>query len=132
MAKRILGEGLLTSEGDFHRRQRRLSQPAFHRGRIASYGATVTDYGRLISDRWKEGEALDIHEEMMHLTLAIVAKTLFGADVESEAKEIGKALTEALALFNRITSPFAEILDKLPLPSNRRFQWARERLDETI
>jgi len=92
----------------------------------------MTDYGRLISERWKEGEALNIHEEMMRLTLAIVAKTLFGADVESEAKEIGEALTAALALFNRITSPFAEILDKLPLPSNRRFQWARERLDETI
>jgi cytochrome P450 len=84
------------------------------------------------SDRWRDGETLDIAQEMMRLTLAIVGKTLFDADVESEAKEIGAALTSIMQLFDRITKPFPEILNRLPLPSNFRFRRASRRLDETI
>ncbi|HVS60378.1 MAG TPA: cytochrome P450, partial [Gemmatimonadaceae bacterium] len=84
-AKRVLGEGLLTSEGEFHLRQRRLAQPAFHRDRIAAYGRSMVDYAERTSSRWRDSEQLDIHDEMMKLTLAIVAKTLFSADVEKEA-----------------------------------------------
>src|SRR2546426_10380555 len=62
-AKRLLGEGLLTSEGDFHRRQRRLAQPAFHRTRIASYATAMTDYALQLRERWRDGETLDISEE---------------------------------------------------------------------
>jgi cytochrome P450 len=131
-AKRLLGEGLLTSEGDFHRRQRRLAQPAFHRGRIASYGAVMTDYAARTSSRWHDGETLDISQEMMRLTLAIVGKTLFDTDVESEADEIGAALTAVMELFDFLLLPFSELLEKLPLPHVRRFQKARARLDETI
>jgi cytochrome P450 len=69
---------------------------------------------------------------MMRLTLAIAGKTLFDADVESEADEIGEALTTTFALFNRLTLPFAQLLERLPLPATRRFQKARERLDATI
>src|SRR5262245_59738125 len=87
-ATRLLGEGLLTSEGDFSRRQRRLSQPAFHRQRIASYADVMVDYAMRTSDRWRDRQTLDISEEMMRLTLGIVGKTLFDADVESEAGEI--------------------------------------------
>src|SRR5437870_3938373 len=76
-AKRLLGEGLLTSEGNFHRRQRRLAQPAFHRQRIASYAAVMTDYAARARERWRDGETLDISEQMMRLTPAIVGKTLF-------------------------------------------------------
>src|SRR5215470_15983946 len=79
-AKRLLGEGLLTSEGDFHRRQRRLSQPAFHRQRIASYADVMTACAMRMRERWRDGETLNIAEEMMRLTLAIVGKTLFDAD----------------------------------------------------
>ena len=68
-AKRLLGEGLLTSEGEFHRRQRRLAQPAFHRARVASYAAVMIDYAALMRERWRDGETLDISEEMMRLTL---------------------------------------------------------------
>ncbi|MGH9764520.1 MAG: cytochrome P450, partial [Blastocatellia bacterium] len=92
-AKKVLGKGLLTSEGNFHRRQRRLSQPAFHRQRIAAYAGIMADYAARTRDRWKPGETRDIAHEMMQLTLAIVAKTLFDADVEGEAQEIGEALT---------------------------------------
>ncbi|HYP29666.1 MAG TPA: cytochrome P450 [Blastocatellia bacterium] len=131
-AKRVLGRGLLTSEGNFHRRQRRLSQPAFHKQRIANYAAVMVDYAERARSRWAEGEPVDMAEEMMRLTLAIVAKTLFGADVEEEAAEIGEALTEVLKMFETFSSPLTEILDKLPTPSNKRVRLARERLDETI
>src|SRR5919108_3583452 len=59
-AKRLLGEGLLTSEGEFHRRQRRLAQPAFHRQRIASYGAVMVDYAARQAARSQDGQDLDI------------------------------------------------------------------------
>jgi cytochrome P450 len=131
-AKRLLGEGLLTSEGEFHLRQRRLAQPAFHRQRIAAYAATMVEYSDRACDRWQAGETRDVAREMMRLTLAIAGKTLFDADVESEADEIGEALTTTFALFNRLTLPFAQLLERLPLPATRRFQKARERLDATI
>ncbi|HUQ31970.1 MAG TPA: cytochrome P450 [Pyrinomonadaceae bacterium] len=131
-AKRLLGHGLLTSEGDFHRRQRRLAQPAFHRGRIATYGTVMTNYAARTASRWADGASVDISHEMMRLTLAIVGKTLFDADVEAEADEIGAALTEVMELFDFLLMPFSELLEKLPFPHVRRFRKARARLDDTI
>ncbi|MDZ7360952.1 MAG: cytochrome P450 [candidate division KSB1 bacterium] len=133
LAKRILGEGLLTSEGEKHLRQRRLVQPAFHRQRLEAYGSVMTDYAARLSGRWKDGGTIDAAHEMMQLTLAIVGKTLFDADVEAEADEIGEALTIAMALFiERLTMPMAALYDLLPLPSNFRFLKAKKRLDGTI
>ncbi len=132
MAKKFLGEGLLTSEGEFHRRQRRLAQPAFHHRRINAYATVMAQYTERAQTRWQNGETLDISQEMMRLTLAIVGKTLFDADVESEAGEIGQALTDIMKLFDRITMPFTWLLEKLPLPSNFRFAKAKLRLDQTI
>lgn len=132
LAKRILGEGLLTSEGEFHLRQRRLVQPAFHRQRLESYGEVMCAQAARMSASWQHGAEVDVAEEMMRLTLAIVGQTLFGANVEDEAEEIGAALTTAMSLFTRLTNPLAEILEKLPLPSNIRFFRAKKRLDETI
>lgn len=131
-AKRLLGEGLLTSEGTFHRRQRRLAQPAFHRQRVSSYADVMTEYAVRSSAGWRDREQLDISEEMMRLTLAIVAKTLFDADVEDEAQEIGEALSVIFSLFNAMLFPFSELLEKLPLPQNKRFERAKLRLNETI
>ncbi|MBI4747359.1 MAG: cytochrome P450 [Acidobacteria bacterium] len=132
-AKNLLGEGLLTSEGDFHRRQRRLSQPAFHRDRIASYGKVMVERALQMRETWQEGVPIDVAQEMMHVTLAIVAKTLFDANVDSEADEIGEALTTSLELFVKfMVMPFGELIQKLPLPANKRFAKAKERLDATI
>jgi cytochrome P450 len=131
-AKRLLGEGLLTSEGDFHRRQRRLAQPAFHRHRITSYADVMTAYAAQTSQGWRDGETLDISEEMMRLTLGIVGKTLFDADVASDAQEVGQAMAVAMDLFNTLTLPFFNLLQKLPLPQFRRFDNARLRLDAII
>ena len=131
-AKRLLGEGLLTSEGEFHLRQRRMAQPAFHRGRIAGYGSTMVAYASRQSSNWQHGQERDIAREMMHLTLAIAGKTLFDADVETEADEIGDALSDAMKLFNYLTLPFSQLLERLPIPAMKRFKQARQRLDETI
>lgn len=131
-AKVTLGEGLLTSEGELHLRQRRMMQPAFHRQRVAGYGATMVQYGVRMRERWRDGATLDMSEEMARLTLAIVGKTLFDADVESDATDVGRALATTLLMFRRLTLPFSELLDKLPLPSNRRFQESREYLDSII
>lgn len=131
-ARVLLGEGLLTSEGQIHLRQRRLVQPAFHRERLAAYADVMTQCAVAVRDRWSDGSTLDISEEMMRLTLAVVGKTLFSADVESEASEIGEALTTVLKMFRLLMMPFSEYLEKLPLPSMRRFEKARARLDATI
>src|ERR1700724_3403229 len=87
--KRLFGAGLLTSEGDFWLRQRRLAQPAFHRARIASYADTMVRYAERLLEEWKDGDERDIHEEMMRVTLQIVGKTLFDADVAKDAHEVG-------------------------------------------
>jgi cytochrome P450 len=131
-AKILLGEGLLTSEGQHHLRQRRLVQPAFHRERLAGYAAAMSECAVRWRERWTAGSALDISTEMPHLTLSVVAKTLFSADVQSEASEIGAAMTSVLQMFRLLLLPFSEYLDKLPLPSIRRFEKARARLDATI
>jgi cytochrome P450 len=131
-AKAMLGEGLLTSEGDFHLRQRRLVQPAFHRPRLIGYAQVMTDCALRTRERWHAGEVLDVSSEMMRLTLAVVGKTLFSADVEAEAAAIGEALTAILKMFDFLMMPFSEYLEKLPLPAVRRFEKGRARLDQTI
>src|SRR5215813_983515 len=90
--KRLFGNGLLISEGDFWLRQRRLAQPAFHRARVMSYGETMVRFTERMLDGWRNGETRDIHAEMMRLTLQIVSKTLFDAEVEGDAEEVGHAL----------------------------------------
>ena len=131
-AKIILGEGLLTSEEEPHRRQRRLAQPAFHRDRIARYGEVMVERAARTRERWRDGQTLDIHHEMMRLTLEVVAKTLFDAEVDQEADEIGAALTSLIDLFPRLMNPIAPLLRKLPVPSTLRFRRAIKRLDRTI
>jgi cytochrome P450 len=131
-AKMLLGEGLLTSEGEFHLRQRRLVQPAFHRQRIAAYAREMVNRAWITRDRWRDGQTVDMDREMMALTLAIVARTLFDADVDAEADEIGGALTEVLRLFQTVFIPGMQWLDRVPLPHTRRFARARGRLDATI
>src|SRR5260370_380727 len=93
-AKVLLGDGLLTSESEFHTRQRRLVQPAFHRDRLVRYAADMVASAEQARGQWKPGVELDMHREMTRLTLAIVGRTLFSADVSSDADEIGSAMTQ--------------------------------------
>lgn len=131
-AKGLLGEGLLTNEGESHLRQRRMIQPAFHRQRIAGYADSMIEYAERMANSWEDGAEPDISREMMRLTLQIVAKTLFDADVEDEADEVGAAMTTIVNLFDYLLLPFSEILEKLPLPHSKRYKSARETLDEVI
>ena len=131
-AKMLLGEGLLTSEDEFHLRQRRLAQPAFHRARINAYGDIMATYAERRADHWHDGDVLEVNHEMAAYTLAVVGKTLFDADIESEAHEIGEALAAAIAAFNYTVLPMAPLLMHLPIPMARRYKRGRQRLDATI
>lgn len=131
-AKVLLGEGLLTSEREFHLRQRRMIQPAFHRTRIAEYARSMVEYADRMAAGWHDGDELDIGQEMMHLTLQIVAKTLFDADIRNDADEVGEVMTTLVGLFNFLMLPFSEWLERLPLPQARRSKQARETLDRII
>jgi cytochrome P450 len=130
--KRILGEGLLTSEGALHLQQRRLLQPLFHRRRIAGYAGEMVECSERLQRRWRDGETRDVHEEMTRLTLGVVGRALFAADVEDEAAEIGEALTDAMESLQRFMLPFYGALERLPLPGPRRVRASRRRLDRTI
>lgn len=131
--KRALGEGLLTSEDGFHDRQRRLMRPAFHNESINSYAKIMTDYAQTATEHWRDGEALEIHHEMMRLTLAIITKTMFSAEVEEQAEQVGQAITTVIEYLNgRIGLPFNALVERLPIPSSRRFRHATETLDRTI
>jgi cytochrome P450 len=131
-AKLLLGEGLLTSEDDFHLRQRRLAQPAFHRARIAAYADVMARYARRQADGWRDGDRLDVSREMAAYTLAVVGKTLFDSDIEDQTQDIGESLAAAIEAFNFSVLPFADLLLALPLPVSRRFKRGRDRLDATI
>ena len=131
-AKLFLGEGLLTSEGEFHTRQRRLAQPAFHRQRIGGYADDMVQRTVDARDHWAAGQVLDVDGEMMRLTLAVVSSTLFGTDVAASADEVREDLAAIIALFPRFSLPLFGLIQKLPLPSNARFNRAVARLDALV
>ncbi|MCC2671408.1 MAG: Cytochrome [Armatimonadetes bacterium] len=132
VAERLLGQGLLTSEGGFHRRQRRLAQPAFHRQRVASYAQVMASYTQEWQSGWRAGAALDLAEQMRGLTLRIAAKTLFDTEVVSEIGQVSEALDQSLALYRWAIMPFARQLEPLFPFLTRRFHRARARLDATV
>lgn len=130
IAKNILGEGLVTSEGDFHNKQRRLIQPIFHPRQIISYTNIMTNYAIRFRDRWKDEDIVDISQEMMELTLGIICKSVLSYDVESEAKQVGKALTITRNYSRRLQNPIGHVLDKIPiLPAPRGARKAKKELD---
>ena len=131
-SKRLLGQGLLTSEGAFHLRQRRLMQPAFHRDRVAGYGDLMVGYADRMRRSWSDGATFDIAREMNRLTLSIVGRTLFDVDVEHQAAAVGEALTAVMESFWMTMLPFGEVLERLPVPKLRRARMARARLDAII
>ena len=130
--QRLVGNGLLTSEHAEWKRQRRLAQPAFHRQRINSYGDVMVDFTQRTISNWKHDEERDIHRDMMRLTLEIVVKTLFNADVSADADKVGRVLSQ-------IVKPFASqatlkwIMDnRLPTAAHRRFNRDAQEIDAIV
>ncbi len=128
----VLGDGLLMSEGDFWRRQRRLAQPAFHRDRIAAYADIMVDHTSRLAGKWREGDVRDVHKDMMRLTLEIVAETLFGAQVGDHAEDVGEALEAVLGVVADPLELFVPVLRRLPTPQRRRFKRSVAKLDSNI
>ncbi len=128
----IVGNGLLSSEGDFWRKQRRLAQPAFHRDRIAAYAGIMVAEASRLARTWRDGEVRDVHKDMMGLTLGIVAQTLFGANVGDHADDVGESLEAVLAVVADPLELFVPLLKHLPTPQRRRFNRAVTKLDAII
>lgn len=132
VSKFLLGDGLLTSEGAFHHRQRKLVLPALRHHQIAGYADVMARRAEERRERWQSSKVIDAADEMMRLTLEIAAETLLGADLSGEATDLGDALSTAVRLFDRATVPYGWLLNYLPTPKTRRLFAARRRLDETI
>jgi cytochrome P450 len=131
-AKKLLGEGLITSDGRLHQQQRRLIQPAFHRERIAKFAETITKQAERARSHWSNGTTLNVAHEMMRLTLLVVGETLFGANLESDASDIRHALAATIGSPPNMLMPFGQLVEKLPLPAVRRMKTGRAKLDEIV
>jgi cytochrome P450 len=128
----LVGNGLLSSEGAFHKKQRRMLAPAFMPRRIAKYAEVIAERTERTARRWRDGATIDILEEMMRLTLDVVGKTLFDAEVDSDAAEVGRALTLAMEHVVRSVSSVVPIPPSVPTPGNLRYRKVIERLDRVI
>ena len=130
--QRLVGNGLLTSQGEEWKRQRRLSQPAFHRDRIATYANTMVEYTQRLISAWQEGETRDIHRDMMRLTLEIVVRCLFSAEVSNDVDEVGTTLKELVKPFASQATLKWILNNRLPTPYHFRFHALAEKIDKVI
>lgn len=132
--RRVLGDGLLTNEVHAsHLAHRRLVQPAFHRERINGYARSMITAAEATARQWEHGQDLDAGHAMMEVTLRIVSKTLLDVDVEDEIAQIGAAVDVANGhVTARMLNPIGPLFQRLPLPSNRRFDEAVGYLDEFV
>jgi len=130
--RHFLGEGLLTSEGEFHRRQRRLIQPAFHRNHFTAHEAIIMEHAIRLSEGWQHGLQLDVMREMKGLMLAITSKMIFGAKTDAEADEINEAVGLVISQFQLFGSPLANLLAKFPMSRARRIHKAQDQLDRIV
>ena len=128
----FLGEGLLTSEGSGWLRQRRLSQPAFHRERMASYGHTMAAYTEEMLATWQDGEERDIHQEMMQLTMRIVAKVLFSVEVKADTERVAGALNILMRHTSGGRMILPPALRHIPVPAMMRVKRAVRELDDIV
>jgi len=125
-----LGNGLLISDGDFWRRQRHLAQPAFHTKRIHAYAELMTGFTSQMLDGWKDGQTRNIADDMMKLTLYIVAKTLFDVDVSKESEKIAEALEVLLISVIEQSKVIVRLPSWIPTPARHRKRWSINTLHE--
>lgn len=130
--RRVFGNGLLTSEGDFWRQQRKLAQPAFHRDRVNAYAEVMVDSTLRRISQWQDGETRDIHEEMMRITMEIAAKTLFGTVVEDIAEEVAGCMNLLQTGVMRRFQALINLPDWIPTPTHIRLLRAVKTLDRIV
>lgn len=130
--RKVLGNGLLTSEGPFWLRQRRLAAGAFHAERIAGYASDMVGSTARMLDGWQDGQTRDVHADMMQVTLDIVARTLFGADVTDQSHDIGESLLLALRSFSANFGRRLPLPGWIPTAGNRRARAAVRGLNEVV
>ena len=129
----LLGHGLITSNGELWRRQRRLIQPAFHQERIAQYGAMMAGHAEHIVDAWEDGQEREIQHDMLRLTLGVVCKALFHMDLDGNTRDIEEAFATALAAVRgRASTPLNAVTAVTPLPSRVRLWRAKQRLEALV
>ncbi len=132
LAEPVLGNGVFLSEGEEHRRQRRLLAPLFQQSRVTDYAGTVARYATRLQESWREGELIDLAQEMTRLALWIIGDVLFGADVSGEESELGSALAHTFQHFSdALTNPLRPPLT-WPTPGNLRARRALARVNATI
>ena len=130
--QRLVGNGLLTSEGEEWKRQRRLTSPAFHRHRIANYADTMVNYTRRMTATWQDGETRDAHQDMMRLTLEIVVRCLFSADVSNDVDHVGETLKQLVKPFASQATLKWILNNRLPTPQHLQFNRQVKKIDDVI
>ena len=131
-ATRTLGQGLLVSEGEFWRGQRKLAQPAFHRERIAGYGQLMVDLTERMLGAWADGQVRDAQDDMMRLTLEIVAKALFDAEISGDSADVSAAMETLMRAFVVRTASLISAPHWVPTPTNIRVERAIRRLENIL
>ncbi len=129
-SKHFLGRGLVTSEGAYHRSQRRLIQPAFHHQQITGHASLIVEHGRRYRERWQDGQIINLELEMRRVTLGIISKLLFGIEAVAEANESAEAVSVLFSRFRPFGKPFAKLTGRLPFAA--RSKQAEARLDKII
>jgi cytochrome P450 len=131
--KMLLGEGMITSEGNQHRVQRQAAQPAFHRQRVAAYAEQIAAESIRLRESWRDGQQLDVAQDMMRLTLRIVSKTLFDSELGEQVHELTQAINDIMRLYHYlIVLPAVDLLIHLRTPGIAGFAKAKRKLDSVV
>ena len=126
------GNGIAMSNGDFHKQQRRLVQPAFHRDRLARYAETMAQASQELVESWKPGETVELDQSLQHLVVTIVGRTLFSAELGGEMIAEAQRSMPIIIKQGMVRALSPGIVAKLPIPGNRQFDHAIARLQEII
>jgi len=131
--KMLLGDGMITAEGNMHKSQRRVAQPRFHRQRITAYSEAIVEESARLREQWRDRDHRDISIEMMGLTLRIVARTLFSTELGPEVKELGDAINAIMGIYHYLIAlPAVETLINFGVPPVAKFTKAKARLDAIV
>jgi cytochrome P450 len=131
-ARAVMGNGLLTSEEPAHGEQRRALRPLFHRQRLAAYAEIVEQAVEATCSRWSDSDEIDVRSEMLQLSLEVVGRSLFGADLRDETQRIAEAVNASMLMMNTVFFPWPDLLLRLPLAPMRRFRRGLAHLDRII